>query len=239
MNETLLFWLVLFSFLIFDNLIVIQQGKDFISIKKSGALFYKCRTRAGILRKEIIVLNPFNLFDRVVAAESLTMAEHKYHYKEQLKTFRKYVKSLNIFIAIGWAYLLCLLVACYFSFIVNFNFVVVPLLVCHFIAWISSSIAIVLWNKNRTFKTATVAIQIIENLLVPAYIVNLNKKFISHTSLELSSLRFYMRNLKRTKEDELDMMKYELSNLVNSELGFEIDVGKIKILEDYKKCLTT
>lgn len=238
MNETLIFWLVLFGFLIFDNIIVIKHGKDVISIKKSGVLFYKCRTRNGFLGKEIVVLNPFNLLDRVVGTEALTIMENKDNYKEQLKIFKKYVKSLNIFVLIGWTYLFCLVVVCYFSFFVNFNFVVIPLLVCHFMAWISSSIAILLWNKTSTINTTTATIQIIENLLVPAYIVNLNKRLISHTSLDLSSLRFYMRNLKRTKEDELDVMKYELSKLVNSELDFEVDVVKIQILEDYKKCLT-
>ena len=47
-----------------------------------------------------------------------------------------------------------------------------------------------------------------------------------------------MRNLKRIKEDELDKVKYEILNLVNSELDVEIDAEKIQILEDYKKCLT-
>ena len=239
MNETLLFWLVLFGFLIFDNFIVIKQGKDAISISKSGRLFYKNRTRTGFLGKEVVVLNPFNLLDRVVGAQALTLTEHKQDYKQQLKTFRQYVKSLKIFVVIGWTYLLCLVVGCYFSFAVNFNFVVVPMLVCHFIAWTSSSVAIVLWNKNKTITKIAATTQIIENLLVPAYIVNLNKKLISHTSLELSSMRFYMRNLKRTKEDELDKVKYEILNLVNSELDSEVDAEKIQILEDYKKCLTT
>ena len=112
MNETLLFWLVLFGFLIFDNFIVIKQGKDAISISKSGRLFYKNRTRTGFLGKEVVVLNPFNLLDRVVGAQALTLTEHKHDYKQQLKTFRQYVKSLKIFIVIGWTYLLCLVVGC-------------------------------------------------------------------------------------------------------------------------------
>jgi hypothetical protein len=48
-----------------------------------------------------------------------------------------------------------------------------------------------------------------------------------------------MRNLKRIKEDELEKVKYEMLNLVNSELDVEVDAGKIQILEDYKKCLIT
>ena len=239
MNETLLFWLVLFGFLAFDNFILIKQGKDAISFGKSGRLIYKHRTRTGFLGNEVIVLNPFNLMDRVVTADALTIAEDKNDYRAQLKSFKKYVKSLNIFMTIGWTYLLCLVVGCYFSFSVNFNFVVIPLLACHFIAWISSSIALVLWNKSRAITRSAATTQIIENLLVPAYIVNLNKKLLSHTHLELSSLRFYMRKLKLSKEDELDKLKYELANLVNSELDAEVDADKIQILEGYKKCLTT
>jgi hypothetical protein len=39
-----------------------------------------------------------------------------------------------------------------------------------------------------------------------------------------------MRNLKRFKEDELDKVKYEVLNLINSELDVEVDTLKSKYL---------
>ena len=66
----------------------------------------------------------------------------------------------------------------FLSFSVNFEFVVVPLLICHFSAWMITSVALYFWNKNKTITTIRLVTQILENLLVPAYIVNLNRKLI-------------------------------------------------------------
>ena len=239
MNETLLFWIVLFGFLVFDNFILVQHGKDFVSINKNGRLIYKSRTRTLLMGRDVLVLNPFNLFDRVVCTSKLKLVEKSDLYKAEVTSLRNFIRSLKIFVHVGWMYIGCLIVCCYLSFSVNFEFVVVPLLICHFTAWMITSIALCLWNKNKTITTIKLATQILENLLVPAYIVNLNRKLIHHLSLDISSIHFYVRNLKREDSHYVDKIRYELSQLIDSQIEVEEEPVKLKLLEEFKRCLAT
>jgi hypothetical protein len=239
MNETLLFWMVLFGFLVFDNFILVQHGKDFVTINKNGRLIYKSRTRTLLMGKDVLVLNPFNLFDRVVCTNKLNLIETRDFYKREVTSIRNFISSLTIFVYVGWMYIGCLIVCCYLSFSVNFEFVVIPLLICHFTAWMITSIALYFWNKNKTISTTKLATQILENLFVPAYIVNLNRKLIQHLSLDISSIRFYVRNLKREDSHAVDKIRYELSQLIDSQIEVEEEPVKLKILEEFKRCLAT
>ena len=239
MNETLLFWMVLFGFLVFDNFIFIQHGKDFVSINKNGRLIYKSRTRTLLMGRDVLVLNPFNLFDRVICTNKLNLIETRDFYKREVTSLRNFIRSLTIFVYVGWAYFGFLIVCCYLSFSVNFEFVVVPLLICHLATWIITSIALYFWNKNKTITTIKLATQILENLLVPAYIVNLNRKLIQHLSLEISSIHFYYRNLKREDLGDVDQIRYELLQLIESQIEVEEEPVKLKLLEEYKRCLAT
>lgn len=239
MNETLLFWMVLFGFLVFDNFILIQDGKDFVSFNKNGRLIYKSRTRTLLLGKDVLVLNPFNLFDRVVCTNKLNLIETSEVYKREVNSLRNYIRSLTIFVYVGWVYFGCLMACCYLSFSVNFEFVVVPLLICHLATWMLTSIAMYFWNKNKTITTIKLATQILENLLVPAYIVNLNRKLIQHLSLDISSIHFYVRNLKREDSQDVDKIRYELSQLIDSQIEVEEEPIKLKLLEEFKRCLAT
>jgi hypothetical protein len=239
MNETLLFWIVLFGFLVFDNFILVHHGKDFVSINKNGRLIYKSRTRTLLMGRDVLVLNPFNLMDRVVCTNKFNLIEKKDSYKSEVTSLRSFISSLTIFVYVGWAYVGCLIVCCYLSFSVNFELVVMPLLICHFTAWMVTSIALYFWNKNKTITTIKLVSQILENLLVPAYIVNLNRKLIQHLSLDISSIHFYVRSLKREDPNDVDKMRHELSQLIDSQIEVEEEPAKLKLLEEYKRCLAT
>ena len=239
MNETLLFWMVLFGFLVFDNFILVQHGKDFVTINKNGRLIYKSRTRTLLMGKDVLVLSPFNLFDRVVCTNKLNLNETRDFYKREVTSLRNFIRSLTIFVYVGWAYFGYLIVCCYLSFTINFEFVVVPLLICHLSTWMITSIALYFWNTNKTITTIKLATQILENLLVPAYIVNLNRKLILHLSLDISSIHFYFRNLKRENSDDVDKIRYELSQLIDSQIEIEEEPVKLKLLEEFKRCLAT
>jgi hypothetical protein len=102
-----------------------------------------------------------------------------------------------------------------------------------------TSIALYFWNKNKTISTTKLATQILENLFVPAYIVNLNRKLIQHLSLDISSIRFYVRNLKREDSHAVDKIRYELSQLIDSQIEVEEEPVKLKLLEEFKRCLAT
>ena len=131
MNETLLFWIVLFGFLVFDNFILVQHGKDFVTINKNGRLIYKSRTRTLLMGRDVLVLNPFNLFDRVVCTNKLKLIERSDVYKAEVTSLRNFTRSLKIFVHVGWAYIGCLIVCCYLSFSINFEFVVLNLIRNH------------------------------------------------------------------------------------------------------------
>jgi hypothetical protein len=239
MNETLLFWIVLFGFLFLDNFVIVQHGKDSVSINKIGRLIYKSRTRTFLMGRDVLILNPFNLFDRVVCTNKFKLIENRNQYKSEITSLRTYIRSLTTFVVVGWAYMFCLVTCCYFSFSINFEFVVIPLIVCHLTAWLITSSALYFWNKNKTLTTAKLITQIVENLFVPAYIVNLNRKLMAHISMDISSIHFYVRNLKREDPYEVEKIKYELVNLIESQIEVEDEPEKLFVLEEFKQCLTT
>ena len=86
MKEVLFFWLILSAFLVFDNLVVIARGSDSLSISRHGKSYYKSRQRNTFAGRDILFLNPLNLFDRVIFVERVTLKEDPYLYKKELRS---------------------------------------------------------------------------------------------------------------------------------------------------------
>jgi hypothetical protein len=237
MSETILFWVALFAFLIADNLVAIPPGKDFLTVNRLGQPYYKSRQRNLFAAKELILLNPFNLFDRGVMAERLTAQEYRASYKNELRSIAFTAKKLNVLIYLGYAYLTYLLLNCYLSLVFGFEAVVVHLIVGHLAVWVVASLLV--WRNSRLqfMPKAHTLSTLIECLFVPAYLVNLNKKLLRLKHTPLCSLRLYVRQLSRSLDNEKELIQYQLDQQIQTALETEIHPSQQATLKELQKCL--
>lgn len=237
MNETLLFWVILLGFLVFDNLVVIAKGKDFLSISRHGRPYYKHRQRNSFTGRDVVFLNPINLFDRVISVERVTLNEEKHRYKRELRSIEFLARGLNSLAFLGYLYLLFLVVNCYLSFVFGFEAVVVNLLVGHAFIWMLAAFFVLLHIRAQELPKGKVISLLVEALFVPAYLVNLNKKILLLKDSKICAIRLHIRALKRVAKDDAELIRYELTNQTNAALDEESDPSKIALLQGFAKCL--
>jgi hypothetical protein len=237
MNETILFWVVFFAFLIADNVVAIPQGKDFLTINRLGQPHYKSRQRNQFAAKELILLNPFNLFDRGVMAEKLTAQEYRASYKNELRSISLTAKKLNVLIYLGYAYLSYLFLNCYLSLVYGFEAVVAHLVVGHLSVWVIASLLIWRYSKLQFMPNVNTLPTLIECLFVPAYLVNLNKNLLRLKHTPLCSLRLYARQLSRSPENEKELIQYQLDQQIQIALETETHPSRQAALKEFLKCL--
>jgi hypothetical protein len=237
MNETLLFWVILLGFLVFDNLVVVAKGKDFLSISRYGRPYYKYRQRNSFAGRDVVFLNPINLFDRVISTERVTLHEETHRYKRELRSIESLTRGLNSFAYLGYLYLLFLTSNCYLSFLFGFESVVVILLVGHALIWMLAVSFVLLLLKAQELPKGKVISLLVEALFVPAYLVNLNKKILQLKESRICAIRLHIRALKRVAVEDAELIRYELINQTNAALDEESDPSKIALLQGFAKCL--
>lgn len=237
MKETLLFWVTLLAFLLFDNLIVVAKGKDCLSISRRGRPYYKSRQRNSFAGRDVVFLNPINLFDRFISTERVTLGEDAHQYKRELRSIESLARDLNSFAYLGYLYLLYLVTNCYLSFVFGFEAVVINLLVGHALIWICAVVFVLLLFRGQELPKGKVISVLVEAFFVPAYLVNLNKKLLHLRESNICAIRLHIRALKRVAEDDAELIRYELLNQTNAALDDESDPSKSALLEGFAKCL--
>jgi len=237
MKETLLFWVTLLAFLVFDNLIVIAKGKDCLTISRRGRPYYKSRQRNSFARRDVVFLNPINLFDRVISVERVTLSEDTRRYKRELRLLESLARDLNSFAYLGYLYFLYIIINCYLSIVFSFEAIFVNLLVGHLLIWICAVVFAFLFLRAQELPKGKVVSILVEALFVPAYLVNLNKKFLRLRESDICALRLHIRALKRVADDNADLIRYELLNQTNAALDEESDPSKTALLQGFAKCL--
>ena len=237
MKETLLFWVILAAFLVFDNLLAVAKGKDCLSISWRGKPYYKSRQRNNFAGRDVVFLNPINLFDRIVISERVTLEEDVRQYKKELRSIESLSTDLNPFAYLGYIYFTYLGFNCYLSFLFGFESVVLNLIVGHLLAWICSVLLVLLLFRSQDLPKGGVISALFEALFVPAYLINLNKKILRLRQSKLSALRLHIRSLKRASDLDVELVRYELLYQTNMALDDEVDDSKSDVLKGFIKCL--
>lgn len=237
MKETLLFWVTLAGFLVFDNMLVVARGKDCLSISARGKPYYKSRQRNTFARRNVVFLNPINLFDRVIITELATPKENVNRYKKELRSIETLALDLNPFAYLGYIYFAYLGFNCYLSFLFGFEAVVLNLLVGHLSVWTCSLLLVLMLYRTQDLPKSGVISALFESLFVPAYLVNLNKKILRLRQSEICALRLHIRRLKRTSDADVELVRYELLIQTISALDDEVDDFKSDALQGFARCL--
>lgn len=237
-SEALLFWLVLFGFLLADNLILIAPGHDIFKVNSRGRLHYPAAGRLEFGVKECVILNPLNLFERHVLTSNVTGITTPRNYLCVARQIRQTAATVLPLVWIGYAYLIVLAVASFVTFRLSFEEIVLPLLSAHFLFWLLSLSSLASSAKKMAMKRSRLIGLAIECLLVPAYIVNLNKIVMRQHSISLGALALGVRSCKKCiSPDQRELMTHRM-NLRLDELQLKSDdSAEIAKLGEMQKCL--
>jgi len=120
-SETALFWLVVAAFLFFDNLIIVPHGCDLLRFGRRGILRYDASSRLTAAGKEMVMLNPLNLFDRGLVTTKCFGDVDPGQWKQGRLLVSSALPTLNGFSSLGYAYLVLVIFLAALSFRIGFT----------------------------------------------------------------------------------------------------------------------
>lgn len=201
-SETALFWLVVAAFLFFDNLIIVPQGCDLLRFGRRGKLRYEASSRLSAAGKEIVLLNPLNLFDRGLVTTRCFGDVDPRQWRQGRALVSSALPTLNGFSSLGYAYMVIVVFLAALSFRIGFTPALIGFVVLHLVVWSVAVAALVVRRRQlqltgyETFSSAA------EALFVPAYLMNLGKRLIYKKRVAISALGLGLRELQRTVDED-------------------------------------
>lgn len=226
-SETALFWLVAASFLFFDNLIIVPHGCDLLRFGRRGILRYDAASRLTAAGKEMVLLNPLNLFDRGLVTTECFGDVDPGQWKQGRILVSSALPTLNGFSFLGYAYLILVIVLAALSFRVGFTPALIGFVVLHLVVWVAALVALIARRNQLQLSGAAVLSAAAEALFVPAYLMNLGKRLTYKKRVAISALGLCLRELKRVVDvDDREELTQKLLNRVDMlemTQGYELD----------------
>lgn len=212
-SETTLFWLVVAAFLFFDNLIIVPHGCDLLRFGRRGVLRYDASRRLTAAGKELVLLNPLNLFDRGLITTRCFGDVEPRQWKRARSMVGSALPTLNGFSALGCVYLVLVVCLAALSFWSGFTPALIGFVVLHLVVWLVAVAALVLRRHQLKLSGSGVLGAAAEALFVPAYLMNLGKRLTHKKRVAISALGLGLRELKRVVDgDDREELTRKLSN---------------------------
>lgn len=222
-HEIALFWAVVVGFLVADNFLLIPRGGDFLRFDRSGAFKYEPLSRLEAMGRDLVFLNPLNLFDRAVITTSCIGQINATQFRNARRKVRSALPRLNAFAWVGYVYLLAVLVLAVASTRVGFESVLFAFIACHAVFWLLTTSMLLAWRHNLALSGYQVFVYAAEALFVPAYNINMSKRLWFRNTLDLPALALGLRQLKSVKDkSSRDFYVYKLGKRLDD---LEADVG--------------
>lgn len=253
-QQIVLFWVVLWGLLFFDNFVLVPSGGDYLKIGRRARLLYEPRLRLKARRRDLVFLNPLNPFDRLVVTSRAIGAVTAGQLRTARKLLRTSLGGVDLLSWLGSGYLVVLVVLAAVSVQFYFGAVLLVLAVAHLVTWAACLLVMLLHRQRLRLTAAKVAGLALEALLVPGYLVNLGKRVWFKQTLDIAALTVGLREIRRMPEDSarelyclrmtnrLDEIAYELGLLVDGPPVTPCDQphhGLQAWLSEARKCLTT
>ncbi len=237
-SESLLFWLVLFGFLFFDNLVLINSSEDILRVSARGALSFKPTSRMEFSRKELLMFNPLNLLDRHVLTSSPTSSIVAEKYRQDTRRLRRFAHVVQPLVYLGYGYLLGLIGIMFMSFNMGFEAAVLPLLITHVFVWLLAFLLVLRIPPDLRVGSLRLMGLAFECLLVPAYIVNLNRILLRFHTVTIGAVPLGVREYQKCHDlDKSELLAYRLASRL-SELKTKTDSpSELHEIESLEKCL--
>jgi hypothetical protein len=186
--EIVLFWAVAAGFLIVDNLRLIPAGGDYLRFGRQGALRYEPAARLEARGRDLIFLNPLNLFHRAALTSSVLGRLEPRQLRAARRMLRAAVPTLNLLSWLGTLYLVLTVALACVSMQFSFALVLAAFLGMHLLFWALSA-SVLVWQRKRLALTGQqVAAFVAEGFFVPAYTINLGKRVWFKHTLDLPAM---------------------------------------------------
>ncbi len=202
-TEIVLFWVVAAGFLVADNLVLLPAGQDYLRFGMRGHLVYSAATRLEARGRELVMLNPLNLFHRAAVTTRGLGPLTASGFRVARKQVAQGLPTLNTFAWLGYAYLLFAVGLASLSFGVHFGSVLASFLATHMVFAVVATILLVRRREKLRLSGYQTLVFAVEAMLVPAYTINLGKRLWTKTVLDLPAMSLGIRQAKRAR-DEFD-----------------------------------
>lgn len=186
--EIVLFWVVAAGFLIADNLRLIPLGGDYLRLGRKGVLRYEPAARLEARGRDLIFLNPLNLFHRAALTSSVLGRLAPQQLRVARRLIRNAVPTLNLLSWIGTLYLVLAVALASLSMRFSFALVLAAFLGLHLVFWGLSAGLLVGRRKRLGLTRQQAAVFVAEGLFVPAYTINLGKRLWFKHTLDLPAM---------------------------------------------------
>ena len=240
-NDITLFWAVVAAFLVIDNLVLLPRGRDVMRFGVGRSLRYPSSARLQLLGRDLIVLNPLNPFDRIVATQRSIGPWSASEHRVALRTLQRSLTGANALSALGLVYLVAVVGLAAVSFRVPFIDVLMLLLAMHVLAWALAVATLLFARVGLGLSAGRLAALAAEALFVPAYTINLGKRVWFRRTLDLPALAIGLRQLRRVEDaPRRDLLAYELQqrlDAVADELAVPPGDARHTWIEEAKRCL--
>ncbi len=241
-QEILLFWAVLAGLLFIDNGVLVPPGGDCLRFGRAGRLRYDAGGRIEVRRRDLVVLNPFNPFDRAVLTPRSIGALSAVAYRSSLREVREGQRGANLLSWIGSGYLVALVLLGAASLAaVYFGVVLAVLAAMHLGAWLASLAVMLRFGPRLGLSGGRVASLMVEALFVPGYLVNLGKRVWFKRSVELPALTLGLKQLGRLRDEHgIELERLRLARRIDDiAQSLELDATAQHWFEEARQCLKT
>lgn len=241
-HEIPLFWAVLCGLLFIDNGVLVPSGGDCLRFGRAGRLRYEAGGRIEVRRRDLVLLNPFNPFDRAVLTVRSIGALSVRDYRGSLQQLREGQRGANLLSWLGSGYLLVLVLLGVASLAaLYFGVVLAVLAVVHLVVWLASLGVLLRHRAGLGLSGGRVASLMVEALLVPGYLVNLGKRVWFRRSFELPALTLGLWQLGRLQDEHsAELQRLRLGRRIDDiAQSLDHDATAQQWFVEARQCLTT
>lgn len=192
-HDIALFWLVVAGFLLADNVVVVPRDCDLLRVGWRGTIRYDAGTRLHLARREVVLLNPVNLFERVLITTRCFGDIAPAQWRRGRTLVRSALPLLNALNVLGYTYLLLTAGLAYLSFQAPFLSVLMAFAILHALIWILCTAILIGERCQLRLSGYEIAVLCAETAFVPAYLMNLGKRALHRHRVGISALGLGLR----------------------------------------------
>jgi len=210
-SDIVLFWVVAAGFLVADNLVLLPAGCDYLRLKATGRFVYDASPRLEARGRELVMLNPLNLFHRAAVTTRTLGPVDRRSFRAERQRVAQALPTLNLLSWLGCAYLAGAMALAGLSFTWYVGTVLALFLGLHLGFWAVMSAMLVRRRQRLALSGPQAGMLVVEAFFVPAYTLNLGKRAWAKRRVDLPALTLGIRQARRTRhEADRELLVHQL-----------------------------
>lgn len=200
-DDVQLFWLALAGFWLFDNLVLVPKGHDYLKFGMSGRLRYEPGARLQARSRDLVFLNPLDPFDRLILTAQIAGPVPPLQFRASQRVLRAGLAHVNRLSWAGSCYLLVVVLLASASPWLDFGHVLLGLALAHAATWATTLAILILGRQSLHLAPHQIFSLAAEAVLVPGHVVNMAKRVGRKHTLPVPGLSLGLRSLRRMKDN--------------------------------------